>query len=161
MKSIRMKSIKILSISLLLGSVLVGCGTTTTKKAPVEERNPQPVKEQPAPVAPTPVARQDDSSTQYVVKKGDTLYRIALDKGQSYSDIVAWNNLANPNDIKVGQVLRISPPDGTSGVTSPTGVEVRPLGTGVANAQSGNNKNGPRADKRPYSDATLAEMQKK
>jgi len=155
MKSNRMKSSKIVALLLVVSSVLAGCGTTT-KRAPVEDRNPPPNKAQPAPTAAAPAqaAKPEDSSTQYVVKRGDTLYRIALDKGQSYSDIVTWNNLANPNDIKVGQILRVAPPDGAGGV------EVRPLGSGVASAPSGNNKNGPRADKRPYSDATLAEMQK-
>jgi len=159
MKNTRMKSLKNIGLYLLMSSVLVACGTTT-QRAPVEDRNPPVNREQPAgpPVVPPAVAKPEDSSSQYVVKKGDTLYRIALDKGQSYSDIVTWNNLANPNDIKVGQVLRIAPPD--AAVTNPNGVEVRPLGSGVASAPSGNNKNGPRADKRPYSDATLAEMQK-
>lgn len=96
----------------------------------------------------------------YVVKRGDTLYRIALDHGQSYSDIVAWNNLKNPNDIKVDQILRVSPPDGarvsgaqTSVVTS-AAIEVKPLSNSL------NNKNAPRGDKRPYSEANLAELQK-
>jgi lipoprotein NlpD len=153
-----MKSIKNIGQFVLVSILLAACGTTT-QRAPVEDRNPPKIKDQPtpAPVVPPPVVKQDDSTTQYVVKKGDTLYRIALDKGQSYSDIVAWNNLANPNDIKVGQVLRVAPPDGA--VVSPGGVEVRPLAT-VVPTPSSNNKNGPRADKRPYSDATLAEMQK-
>jgi len=158
MKSNRMNSSKIVALLLVVAGVLAGCGTTT-KKAPVEDRNPQANKTQSAPTSATPVqpARPEDSATQYVVKRGDTLYRIALDKGQSYSDIVTWNNLANPNDIKVGQVLRIAPPDATGGAG---GVEIRPLASGVASAPSSNNKNGPRADKRPYSDSTLAEMQK-
>ncbi|MET3120750.1 lipoprotein NlpD [Oxalobacteraceae bacterium GrIS 2.11] len=153
-----MNRIKNLVIYLLVGGLLVACGTAT-KKAPIEDRSPQAGKEQSGttPVAATP-AKPEDLQSQYVVKKGDTLYRIALDKGQSYSDIVTWNNLANPNDIKVGQVLRIAPPDGS--VSNPNGVEVRPLGSAVTGAPSNNNKNGPRADKRPYSDVTLAEMQK-
>ena len=123
-----MKSIKNIVLSLVAGFLMVACGTST-KKAPVEDRNPQPVKEQPtAPIAPPPVTKTDDTSTQYVVKKGDTLYRIALDKGQSYSDIVTWNNLANPNDIKVGQVLRVSPPDGAA--SGSNGVETRPVPSG-------------------------------
>lgn len=48
----------------------------------------------------------------YVIKRGDTLYRIALEHGQSYRDIVTWNNLPNPNDIKVDQILRVVPPEG-------------------------------------------------
>jgi len=46
----------------------------------------------------------------YTVKPGDTIYRIALQTGQKTADLQAWNNLANPNVIEVGQVLRLSPP---------------------------------------------------
>ncbi|RQO36183.1 peptidase M23 [Herminiimonas sp. KBW02] len=122
-------------------------GTTTPPKAAVEDR------------------------TSYTVRKGDTLYRIALDFGQSYSEIVAWNNLANPNDIKVGQVLRVAPPDAASGrsggaqigtIASSSGVESRPLGppSGATASTAASNKTSPRGEKKPYSDATLAEMQK-
>lgn len=43
----------------------------------------------------------------YVVRPGDTVYGIALRFGVSMWDIVSLNNLANPNLIFVGQVLRI------------------------------------------------------
>ncbi|SNX29505.1 lipoprotein NlpD [Polynucleobacter meluiroseus] len=46
----------------------------------------------------------------YRVKKGDTLARIALDNGQSPRDVIAWNNLANPNQIEIGDLILISPP---------------------------------------------------
>jgi len=151
-----MKSLQSIVLIGVVGCVLAACGTTP-QRAPVEDRNQSGSKDQavPASVAPGSTSRGDDSANLYVVKKGDTLYRIALDKGQSYSDIVTWNNLANPNDIKVGQVLRVAPPDG-SVAGNANGVEIHP----IAAAPSVNNKNGPRADKRPYSDATLAEMQK-
>ena len=42
----------------------------------------------------------------YIVKKGDTLYSIALDHGLDYRDLVAWNTIENPNRILVGQALR-------------------------------------------------------
>ena len=159
MKYIRMKSIKNVSLFCLMGCLLVACGTTS-HKAPIEDRGGSTVKDQPKVQPGQVIAKPDDTQSQYVVKKGDTLYRIALDKGQSYSDIVTWNNLANPNDIKVGQVLRVAPPDAngsaSTGVTMQSGVEVRPLGATSAS----NNKNAPRADKRPYSDAALAELQK-
>ncbi len=152
-----MKSLRNVLVSGAVGCLLMACGTTS-QKAPVEDRNAHSGSQQPAVPSSVPAAvtRSDESSSIYIVKKGDTLFRIALDKGQSYSDIVAWNSLANPNDIKVGQKLRVSPPDENSASRSSNGVEVRP----VLSAPAGNNKNGPRADKRPYSDATLAEMQK-
>ena len=45
--------------------------------------------------------------TQYVVKPGDTLYKIASLYGVSVSAIVAANNLVNPNLIYPNQVLVI------------------------------------------------------
>jgi lipoprotein NlpD len=44
------------------------------------------------------------------VRRGDTLQRIASEHGQSLRDLVSWNNLNDANDIKVGQVLRLTPP---------------------------------------------------
>src|ERR1700760_651072 len=52
----------------------------------------------------------------YRVKPGDTLYRIALENGQNYRDIATWNNLTNPNQIEVAQLLRVAPPGATPGV---------------------------------------------
>lgn len=154
-----MKNVQKVIVIGLLATILAACGTQV-QRAPVEDRTPVASREPQAqaPAEAGEPAKPKDSAAIYIVKKGDTLYRIALDKGQSYSDIVAWNNLANPNDIKVGQILKIAPPDASS---SSTGVDVHPVIQPPTMANNGiNNKNGPRADKRPYSDATLAEMQK-
>lgn len=141
---------------------LLSACSSTQNSAPVSERRISGTT--------APKAAAEDRTT-YTVRKGDTLYRIALDFGQSYSEIVAWNNLANPNDIKVGQVLRVAPPDApvarsggaqTGAIASSSVVESRPLGapanTTVSTGSS--NKTSPRGEKKPYSDATLAEMQK-
>jgi lipoprotein NlpD len=55
----------------------------------------------------------------YTVRRGDSLHRIALDAGQPWRDIARWNNLADPNSIEVGQVLRIQPPPSAEVVTRP------------------------------------------
>ncbi|QBQ97489.1 peptidoglycan DD-metalloendopeptidase family protein [Paraburkholderia pallida] len=55
----------------------------------------------------------------YRVKPGDTLYRIALENGQNFRDIAAWNNLTNPNQIEVDQLLRVVPPGASNGVNPP------------------------------------------
>ncbi|MES2106800.1 MAG: peptidoglycan DD-metalloendopeptidase family protein [Pseudomonadota bacterium] len=152
-----MKKIQFIGLGLVV-ALLAGC--QTVGKAPVVERSTDNVPaETGKPAEAVKPAKPADTRGTYVVKKGDTLYRIALDHGQSYSDIVTWNNLKNPNDIKVDQVLRVTPPDGapqTGSVTVGSGVEVRPL-TPVPSA---NNKSGPRGDKKPYSEANLAELQK-
>jgi lipoprotein NlpD len=60
----------------------------------------------------------------YTVQQGDTLTRIGLNNGQAWRDLARWNNLKNPDEIEVGQVLRVAPP-GAAVETS--GVVVRPI----------------------------------
>jgi lipoprotein NlpD len=48
-----------------------------------------------------------------VVQKGDTLFGIALDFGYDYKDVAAWNGLADASMIRVGQRLRLTPPEAT------------------------------------------------
>jgi lipoprotein NlpD len=145
--------------------VLAAC-STALNKAPVVDRaeniNKEPGKPQAATAKPASPITSDIRNT-YIVKKGDTLYRIALDHGQSYSDIVAWNNLKNPNDIKVDQVLRVAPSDGssngavqTASVSTSVAVEVRNLST----VNPSTNKVSPKGDKHPYSETNLVELQK-
>lgn len=62
----------------------------------------------------------------YRVKPGDTLYRIALENGQNYRDIAAWNNLTNPNQIEVDQLLRVVPPGANAAAVTP-GVATAPV----------------------------------
>jgi LysM repeat protein len=51
--------------------------------------------------------QQSEQAETYRIKAGDTLFRIAARFGVSYRDIVAENNISNPNLIRVGQVIRI------------------------------------------------------
>ncbi|HEU4776392.1 MAG TPA: peptidoglycan DD-metalloendopeptidase family protein [Telluria sp.] len=141
-----MKRLSQLTLLTLIVGLLSAC-TSTTRTAPVEERKPvretRPAAEEPK-----------DERGFYTVKKGDTLLRIALDYGQNYRDLVTWNNLANPNDIKVDQVLRVAPPEPGSGVqTLPVAAapEIKPVQPPVPR------KTSPRGDKKPYSDTALAE----
>lgn len=50
----------------------------------------------------------------YRVERGDTLSHIAERNHTSVAAIARWNNLSNPNDIDVGQVLRVAPPGGAT-----------------------------------------------
>ena len=104
---------------------LVGC-TTTQKPAPVVDRK-QPARAS-AP-APKPAATRVAEGT-YVVKKGDTLYSIALENGADYRDVALWNRLDDPTKISVGQVLRVVPPEERAQVGRvklPERGEARPL----------------------------------
>jgi lipoprotein NlpD len=92
-----------LALILLSSTVLLSaCTTPRTKPATVIDRSRS---ESAAPTAsiPTPPG-------YYRVKRGDTVIRIALDQGQSYRDIVRWNNLTDPNLIEVDQLLLVRPP---------------------------------------------------
>lgn len=157
-----------------LALMLAGC-STTNNPAPVIEHGsnvrPAETVRPPAPSVVRHVDKAPDAPGSYTVKKGDTLIRIALDHGRNYRDLVAWNNLANPNDIKVDQVLRVAPPDGaaqTERVSAPPAAGSNTATTASTASTAGNagtpvavvNKSGPRGDKRPYSEATLAELQK-
>lgn len=63
---------------------------------------------QPAPVAPSQPQSTTSTATTYTVKSGDTLSAIASQYGMNYSQLAQINNIANPNRIYVGQVLRIN-----------------------------------------------------
>ncbi len=43
----------------------------------------------------------------YTVVKGDTLGKIAGIYGVTVNELAAWNNIANPNLILIGQKLKI------------------------------------------------------
>lgn len=117
-----------------------------------------------------PVAAQPVGPGYYTVKRGDTLYRIALDNGQDHRDIAAWNNIVNPSAIKEGQVLRVIPPgaaepvDGavSKPIATASGIEARPLDQPAppVAASSGSLKREPRVGKEPYSDEAYARLNK-
>jgi lipoprotein NlpD len=157
----RMKKLRFGWLAVSIG-FLAACSSTQTS-APVVDRG-QSGRADPAKSPATAVPRSD-SRGFYTVKRGDTLLSIALEFGQGYRDIVGWNNLANPNDIKVDQVLRVLPPEpgaggAQTGSVASTGIEVRPLGAPAPSMATGPNKSGPRGDKRPYAEGTLTELQR-
>ncbi len=51
------------------------------------------------------------ATVQYTVKPGDSLWKIAMEFDTTVNDIARYNGIANPDDIAVGQVLRIYVPD--------------------------------------------------
>ena len=57
--------------------------------------------------AAAPAAKGD--ARTYVVRKGDTLFKIAWQHGLDQRDLVRWNGIKDPNVIHVGQRLRLAP----------------------------------------------------
>ena len=95
-----------LMLLLLSSTVLLSaCTTPRTTPATVIDRS----RSDSSPSA-TSSASIPTPPGYYRVKRGDTVLRIALDQGQSYRDIVRWNNLTDPNQIEVDQLLLVRPP---------------------------------------------------
>ena len=94
---------------------LVALGLTACSTPP--RTKPATITDRSTPVASAP-AQEPVPPGFYRVKRGDTLIRIALDNGQSYRDIAAWNNITDPNLIEVDQVLRVKPPPSTARVVT-------------------------------------------
>jgi len=155
-----MTKFRLTFLALTLGA-LTACTTAPRSPAPVSDRTSGT-----SGTSNVVTPKKADEKGSYTVKRGDTLYRIALDFGQSYSELVTWNNLSNPNDIKVGQVLRVAPLEsGVRGsaqtaavVTPPSGVETRPLSAPASTVAT--NKTTPNGEKRPYSEANASDAQK-
>ena len=45
----------------------------------------------------------------HVVQAGENLFRIGLQYGFTVDELAAYNNIANPNVLDVGQVIKIPP----------------------------------------------------
>ncbi|QBR40269.1 LysM peptidoglycan-binding domain-containing protein [Kerstersia gyiorum] len=99
-----------LMAALLATAVLAACGTTGSNTAS----------------GPVPAGH-------YRVQPGDTLNKIARANKQSVSSLVRWNNLSNPNQIHVGQMLRVTAPASSAGGASTGG---KTSGTATAPATS-------------------------
>lgn len=68
-------------------------------------------------VTPKPQPSPRPTETTYVVKAGDTLSGIASRYGTTYQELARINNIANPNLIHVGQVIKI-PTSGTNSTSN-------------------------------------------
>lgn len=142
------------------GSVLFACfamlaalsGCSTTVRAPVIDRLPA----QPSAKAAAQVKTPDGRSASYVVQKGDTLYSVALEHGQDYKDLAQWNGIQAPYTIRIGQTLRMVPPqDEVATPLKPMpALQATPLPATEAAL-----KTAPKALKLPYSEQALAQLE--
>ncbi|WP_371325098.1 peptidoglycan DD-metalloendopeptidase family protein [Dechloromonas sp. ZY10] len=139
---------------------------------------PAPAEERSAPVrnAGSSALPASAAGGGYLVKRGDTLYRIALEHGLDYRELAAWNGIAPPYTIREGQSLRVSANPGGGGGEAP--VQAKPVGAAplvetrplepqpvaaaaapvAAAAVGGGVKREPRAGKEPYSDEAYARL---
>jgi lipoprotein NlpD len=159
--------------------LLVSC--MTRPPAPVSERvAPPPETIEGAPPGAQAPPPEAPPAPTHIVKRGETLYQIALDHGLDYRELAAWNNIENVNVIRTGRALVLASPGEAAAaaaapgaaVTTPlpaappiaaVGSETRTLPfTGAAPSGRGNTaayKSEPKALKLPYSEQALAQMQ--
>ena len=151
----------------LLAILAVAACATRPDSAPVVDRSAG---------APRAAASQPAPEVFYTVKRGDTLYSIALEHGVDYRELAQWNGLSDPTKISIGQPLRVKPPQergaaqdrGASQERNPVVVgtakgsgrpEARPLdapGQGPGDAT----KTNPKAQRLPYSKENAASLAK-
>ncbi|TAN54614.1 MAG: LysM domain-containing protein, partial [Betaproteobacteria bacterium] len=158
--------------AVVLAIALVAAGCASRAPAPVDDRRGRapPVVSPPAPApAGTPLPRE------HVVRRGDTLFSIALENGVDYLDLARWNRIDDPSKLRVGQSLRVVPPEAQAAARPETAaiavgaargagaVESRPLDRpapmATPAAESGM-KTGPKAMRLPYSEQNLALLSK-
>jgi lipoprotein NlpD len=119
-------------VPVLACALLAACASPY--RAPVVERTvTRPVAAKPA----APAGAVEQRAESYTVKRGDTLYSIALDNGVDYRELAAWNGISDPSVLKPGAVLRLrSPaaqqqvqPEARAQAQPDAGVQVQPVVT--------------------------------
>ncbi|MGY2487905.1 peptidoglycan DD-metalloendopeptidase family protein [Cupriavidus sp. CP313] len=115
------------------GQLFAASALTALLAACANSPMPAPVVDRTSTSGTTAATLEPAPPGYYRVKRGDTLYRIALEHGQSYRDVATWNNLTNVNQIEVGQLLRIVPPG--ADVNTAPGVATMPVAPGTVQAQ--------------------------
>ena len=157
--------------AIVLATLLLAAACATQRApAPVDDRRPAPAPApKPAVAQPTPVPGAPAAPTgYYTVKRGDTLYSIALEHGVDYRDLAQWNRIEDAAKIRVGQPLRVIAPEETPqiqiGAARGSGaVDSRPLEpSAIAQHGQGDGgmKSAPKALRMPYSEQNFAMLSK-
>ena len=120
---------------------------------------------------PAPAAVPVETVKQHIIQRGDTLISVALANGLDYRELAAWNNIVNPNIIKLGEVLRLAPPASAvaalpsaaaeqvqpgAPVATPLIITSVPSATPLANTEK--MKTEPKAVTVPYTDQAYAKL---
>ena len=161
---------------MLIAAMLAACAAP--RPAPVSDARTPALAGAPKAVQPDvkstagQATKPIDAGKIHTIQKGDTLISIALANGLDYRELAAWNNLENPNAIKLGETLRLTAPgsvndiSATSSATQPqpgapvtaplifTNVPTPAAAPSLANSDK--LKTEPKATKLAYSDAAYA-----
>lgn len=71
---------------------------------------PSPASSAVAVAARRPARVPSGEDATYTVRSGDTMTGIARGRGVSVSTLAAWNDMAAPRPLRIGETLRVSPP---------------------------------------------------
>ncbi len=147
-------------LAVALAALLAVQACSTGTRAPVVERLPSGRAVPPKPSA----AAQPAGDGFYTVKRGDTLYSIALEHGADSRDVAQWNFLDDPTKLRVGQTLRVKPPEeklapGVQVGAAPGAgrLEARPL-DGASPPPPPGAKTEPKAVRLPYTKENVASI---
>ncbi len=176
-----MKTILKSVVPLLLMAMVAGCASK--RPAPVADARPSTSQPKPATPAVTPATPGPSAAAEapkpslgdkvHVIQKGDTLISVALANGLDYRELAMWNNIDNPNVIKLGESLRLTPPGAVTAAATPAAPAAQPKpGEPVAMplvstpatpvvapiSNTDKLKTEPKATKLPYSDAAYAKL---
>jgi lipoprotein NlpD len=142
---------KQLVLPVLVGAFVVGCASTASN-APVRDSKSMPAskaasKQPPPPVEASPVAR----AGEHVVRRGETLYAVSRLYDVPVQSLIAWNNLSRPEQLEVGQILRVAAPGAVAEPLAQTG-------TPVETANLPEIKREPRGGKEAWSEEAWARL---
>lgn len=91
---------------LLVAGLMAGCASKVTA----------PVRDVAGSIPGATVASSPSQpSGVHTVRPGETLLGIARQYGVTLPELVAWNGLTDPNQIQVGETLRVAPPGAATG----------------------------------------------
>ncbi|MBR0566128.1 peptidoglycan DD-metalloendopeptidase family protein [Azoarcus sp. L1K30] len=99
----------------------------------------------------------------HIVQPGENLLALSRKYGVSVADLVSWNALTNPNQISVGQALRVAPENQPVAQAIPIGPEpvvVAPIAPQAPMSAAVPIKQEPRGGKLPYSDEAWQKLQR-
>ncbi|MGL4231492.1 MAG: peptidoglycan DD-metalloendopeptidase family protein [Casimicrobium sp.] len=146
----------------------------------ITERSAPPAGTPSSPIISGAQPGNTPGSAFHVVQRGETLYRIAVNNGLNVDALASWNGLVAGQTIREGQVIRLRPPEGS--ITSVTPIVGQPAQAGTNDSRSAPPATSgtpitaspaplvitpepprvtePRAQRVPYSDAAVTQMQR-
>ncbi len=107
-----------LGLALAFGLVLAGCAGSvldTPTETPIPTTTPEVTIDQIV----TPTSQPPAAPRVYIVASGDTLSGIAEQFGTTAADIIALNDLADPDNLSIGDELLVPAPENDSEVFQP------------------------------------------